>query len=248
MEKVIEVTIANKLFIFEEPASNTLARYLDKIESSIKDDQEVKEAILNEIEKKVAKRLGSIQTNKNRIITIADVTRILSQLGPAKSVAEIHNLTHKIIAHHHETEQIKKQTTSPSKSFMAAHQFIGLLLLTISSLALVFITLGIFNIHYRPNRALVDLPFQVFGGNYQIPSLVMLYLLLAIPLIFLIILGASITLRKNIFSPTLTWFVLTIWILLIIIGTLSAERIIANANQTNSATYQSSANHTLFIK
>lgn len=246
MEKVSEISLSGKVFAIEENASTLLSEYLKNVAKHLTSDEDIKSAVVLEIEKKIAKRLDAIQTNPRKAITITHVTSVLTKMGPAKAVGDIHDVIHKIIAHHSHTESIRKEASSAPRGFVAAHQFIGFLLFAISSLSLVFITLEIFSLDLKTASPSVRLPFEMFRGDYQIPTMVMLYLLCVIPLIFLLLLGLSILIRRNLFHQVVAWFLITVWILLIVISALSANQIIAKANLDQP--YQATTARTLFVK
>ncbi|PIR88210.1 MAG: hypothetical protein COU10_00415 [Candidatus Harrisonbacteria bacterium CG10_big_fil_rev_8_21_14_0_10_45_28] len=246
MENVNEVSLGGKVFAIEENASDLLEEYLKDVAKHLTSDEDIKSAVVLEIEKKIAKRLDTIQTNPRKAITETHVTTTLAKMGPAKAVGDIHDVIHRIISHHKHTESAKKEESSSPRGFVAAHQFIGFLLLSISSLSLIFITLEIFSLDIKTASPAIRLPFDAFRGDYQIPTMVMLYLLSAIPLILLILLGASILLRRNLFSQIVAWFLITVWVLLVVISTLGASQIITKADLTQP--YHATPIQALFVK
>ncbi len=103
MKKALQITIAGSLFTIEEDAYQKLQAYLASIQTYFGPLSDSRD-IIADIEARIAEQLSESIKDKNNIITLSDVEKVISVMG---SVEEIDNETH---------EEKQKETAGKTRS------------------------------------------------------------------------------------------------------------------------------------
>ena len=80
MNKTIQINLAGRSLQIDENAFSTLQDYLERVQSSLK-DQEGSEEIFQDVEARMAELFEERLTNGRQVISIDDVTAVIKIMG-----------------------------------------------------------------------------------------------------------------------------------------------------------------------
>ncbi len=103
MKKVTNITLGGIVFAVEEDAYEKLASYLSGIEDTFKNNDDYSE-IASDIESAIAEKFVQAKKNNKHAVTLADVIKIMEEMGQAKELAEASGETS------NNTEEKKEET------------------------------------------------------------------------------------------------------------------------------------------
>src|SRR6185503_13541257 len=87
MERVVTINLNGNPYQLEEPAYDAVRAYLTSAEAALGDNPD-KAEVVRDLEQAIAEKCGSYLSPVKSVVTAAEMTKILEEMGPVEGEAE----------------------------------------------------------------------------------------------------------------------------------------------------------------